>query len=92
LRKNKHKLKEVTMATTASTHCSDYGMMTCIQCGDLLIAPEWSEYEDERHVLNLWSRKKCGCEFKNEAIMPAGIKPKNDRKVVEAFFPSLMVA
>ena len=23
--------------------------MNCTQCGDLLIAPEWSEYEDERH-------------------------------------------
>ena len=78
------------MATTASTR-PDYGM-TCIQCGNLLIAPEWSEYEDERHVLNLWSCNKCGCEFENEAFVPAGTKSKNDRKVMEAFFPSLLVA
>jgi hypothetical protein len=40
-----NKTMEVTMTTTASTGRSDCGV-TCVQCGDLLIAPEWSEYVD----------------------------------------------
>ena len=79
------------MATRASTRCSDYGM-TCVQCGDLMIAPEWSEYEDERHVLNLWSCTKCGCQFEIEAVVPAGTEFVSDDVAIRAFFPSLLVA
>jgi len=79
------------MATRASTRRSDYGM-TCVQCGDLMIAPEWSEYEDERHVLNLWSCTKCGCQFEIEAVVPAGTKSVSDDVAIRAFFPSLLVA
>ena len=76
--------------TTTSTRRLDYGM-TCAQCGDLLIAPEWSEYEDEHHVLNLWSCSKCGIEFEIEAFVPGGIELGED-EAIKAFFPSLLVA
>jgi predicted Zn-ribbon and HTH transcriptional regulator len=81
------------MATmTASTRRSDYGM-SCVQCGDLLIAPEWSEYEDERHVLNLWSCTKCGYRFETEVCVPAdAAKSVSDDIAIKAFFPSLLVA
>ena len=45
--------------TTLSNRRPMFGM-NCTQCEDLLIAPEWSEYEDERHVLHLWSCTNCG--------------------------------
>mgnify|MGYP001558473927 CR=1 FL=1 len=79
------------MTTVASTHNTDCGT-TCIQCGDALIAPEWSEYVSERLVLNLWSCSKCGCRFETEAYMPADAKSAIDALTMEAFFPSLLVA
>jgi hypothetical protein len=78
-------------AKTASTRRPDYGM-TCFQCGDLIIAPEWSEYEDERHVLNLWSCTECGCQFETEALVPANSESVSDEFAIRAFFPSLLVA
>jgi ribosomal protein L37AE/L43A len=77
--------------TTASIPSSSFGT-TCEKCGDALIAPEWSEYVSERLVINLWSCPKCGCEFETEACMPADAKPNLDSKVLEAYFPSLLVA
>ena len=64
--------------------------MNCTQCGDLLIAPEWSEYEDELHVLNLWSCTSCGSQFETKALLPAA-EPVNDAMTIKAFFPSLLV-
>lgn len=61
------------MTAIASTHNSDCGTI-CIQCGDALIAPEWSEYMSEQLVLNLWSCSKCGCRFETEASIPADAK------------------
>jgi hypothetical protein len=66
--------------TIASTRRSDYGMV-CAQCGDLLIAPEWSEYVNERHVINFWSGTKCGCCFEISVYLPA-----------EKIFASLLAA
>jgi hypothetical protein len=65
---------------------SDFGM-TCVQCGDPLNAPEWSEFEDERHVLNLWCCTKCDCQFETKAVVPSIAE-----SVIEIFFPSLLVA
>ncbi len=64
--------------------------MNCTQCGDLLIAPEWSEYEDEWHILNLWCCANCGCQFETEALLPAA-KAVSDAATMKAFFPSLLV-
>jgi ribosomal protein L37AE/L43A len=74
---------------TPSNHRSVFGM-NCPECGDLLIAPEWSEYEDERHILNLWSCANCGYHFETEALLPAA-KAANDAATIKAFFPSLLV-
>ncbi len=74
---------------TLSNRRSVFGM-NCPECGDLLIAPEWSEYEDERHLLNLWSCGNCGCHFETEALLPVA-KAVNDAATIMAFFPSLLV-
>jgi hypothetical protein len=46
--------------------------MTCVQCSNELIAPEWSDHRDERHILHLWRCPKCDCCF--EVISPADTK------------------
>ncbi len=80
------------MTTVASLQGSAH-QMTCDKCGHSLIAPEWSEYfSEEQLVLNLWSCANCGNRFETEAFVPADAKPKFDSKVLEEFFPSLLVA
>jgi len=75
--------------TTLSNRHPTFGM-NCTQCGDLLIAPVWSEYTDEHHILNLWSCVHCGCEFETKALLPAA-ESVNDAEAIQAFFPSLLV-
>jgi hypothetical protein len=50
------------MPTIASKRRSSFGT-ECVQCGNELIAPERSEYRDERHVLHLWRCPKCDHTF-----------------------------
>jgi hypothetical protein len=64
--------------------------MHCTQCGDLLIAPEWSEYEDGQHVLHLWSCTNCGCQFETRTLLTIA-ESINDAMTIEAFLPSLLV-
>ena len=75
--------------TTLSNRRRTFGM-NCPECGDLLIAPVWSEYEDEQHILNLWSCANCGCEFETKALLPAA-ESVNDAETIQSFFPSLLV-
>ncbi len=44
---------------------------SCAQCGDTLIAPEWSEHVDERCIRHLWSCEACGYEFETAVYLPA---------------------
>jgi hypothetical protein len=37
----------------------------CVHCGNQLIAPERSEYRDERHVLHIWRCEKCDRSFED---------------------------
>ena len=73
---------------TLSNRRSVFGM-NCPECGDLLIAPRWSEYEDEQHILSLWSCEACGCHFETQALLPAATAV-NDAAAVKVFFPSLL--
>jgi hypothetical protein len=50
------------MSAIASKRRSSFGT-DCVQCGNELIAPEKSEYRDERHVLHLWRCPKCDHSF-----------------------------
>ena len=63
------------MRTIASKRRSSFGM-DCVQCDNELIAPESSEYRDERHILHLWRCPKCDCCF--EVISPADTKSMKD--------------
>jgi endogenous inhibitor of DNA gyrase (YacG/DUF329 family) len=44
------------------TRRSSFGV-DCAYCGKELIAPERSEYRDERHVLHVWRCPKCDRSF-----------------------------
>jgi hypothetical protein len=46
--------------------------MKCIQCDHELIAPERSEYRDERQIAYFWHCSKCDCCF--EVISPTDTK------------------
>ena len=46
-------------------------IMPCAQCGDVLFAPEWSEYLDERSVRHLWSCDTCDYSFETLVRYPA---------------------
>jgi transcription elongation factor Elf1 len=35
----------------------------CAQCGAQLLAPDWSEYVQERRLRHLWSCEPCGYSF-----------------------------
>ena len=63
------------MPTVSSTRRSSFGM-DCVQCDNELIAPESSEYRDERQVLHFWRCPKCDYCF--EVIAPADTKPIKD--------------
>jgi uncharacterized protein with PIN domain len=41
--------------------------MNCIQCNNGLIAPESSEYRNERQVRHAWRCCECGCYFETIA-------------------------
>ena len=45
-------------------------IVPCAQCGDTLLAPEWSEYLDDRHIRHLWSCDSCGYEFETTVRYP----------------------
>lgn len=66
-------------------HHSDSGKI-CTKCGDALIAPEWSQYMDERRVFSLWACEKCGSCFA-EICAPS---PRDSEK--EGVFPPLLIA
>jgi len=65
---------------------------TCAKCGELLIAPEWSEFVSERLVVNLWSCTKCGDRFETKAFRPADAALQRSKNISEEAFPPLLVA
>ena len=63
------------MRMIASKRRSSFGI-NCVQCDNELIAPERSEYRDERQIRHLWHCSKCDCSF--EVILPADTKSIED--------------
>jgi hypothetical protein len=51
------------MVITMSGHCRRYGMASCTQCNDTVIAPIWSRYESGPHVRHSWWCESCGHQF-----------------------------
>jgi uncharacterized protein with PIN domain len=60
--------------TETATHprLMTFSNNVCPQCGTHLLAPDWSEYVDERRVRHTWSCDACCYEFETTVIFPFG--------------------
>jgi hypothetical protein len=58
---------EATLATRLVT----YDKNTCPQCQAWLLAPDWSEYLNERCVRHTWSCEACSYEFETAVFFSA---------------------
>ena len=79
------------MTMILSNRRSKFGM-ACVQCSNELIAPEWSEYRNERQVRHSWHCWECDFRFESLVSFPAVRKLVKDIKAGGAIFPSLLVA
>ena len=75
------------MMTTPSDRRSSFGSK-CVQCGNELIAPEWTEYRNKPQVHHVWHCWKCDCSF--ETIVDT--KVTEDPTTGDNIFPSRLVA
>ena len=75
--------------TEGAHHSSSCGVK-CVQCSNELIAPERSDYWNERHVSHLWRCPKCDCCFETAILIPADAP--NDTTLMDNILPPLLVA
>jgi hypothetical protein len=54
---------ETAARTRAARRLATYDKNHCPQCGEWLLAPDWSEYFNERCVRHTWSCQNCRYEF-----------------------------
>ena len=57
--------------TAARTRLATYSKNHCAQCGEWLLAPDWSEYFNDRCVRHTWSCQRCGYEFETAVFFAA---------------------
>ncbi len=62
--------------------------MTCVQCDNKLIAPEWSEYRSKQQNRHHWRCWKC--DFCFETVVD--IESMEDPMTGDEIFPSRLVA
>jgi uncharacterized protein with PIN domain len=48
-----------------------YDKNKCPQCDASLLAPEWSEFLNERRVRHTWSCEQCGYAFETDVFFAA---------------------
>ena len=60
----------MTLHTETATRTRLATYNTCPQCAEWLIAPDWSEYLNERCVRHTWSCEACGYEFETAVFFP----------------------
>jgi ribosomal protein L37AE/L43A len=49
---------------------------SCPQCSEWLLAPDWSEYLNDRCVRHTWSCEACGYQFETAVYFPAIAKSR----------------
>jgi hypothetical protein len=74
--------------TKGAQRSSSFGVK-CVHCSNELLAPERSEYWNERHVNHLWHCSKCDCCFETAVLVSA-----NSKKItaLDDILPPLLVA
>ena len=63
---------------------SSFGM-SCAHCDNELIAPEWSEYRNERQVRHVWHYSECSACFGSLVVFPADT---SQRRRLDSLRPS----
>lgn len=56
--------------TTARSRLVTYDRNICPQCSASLLAPDWSEYLNERCIRHTWSCDACGYGFETAVFFP----------------------
>jgi len=79
------------MTKTRFERRSSFGM-ECVKCGSGLIAPEWTEYRNERQVHHVWHCWDCDCQIETIVSLPADNKSMKDIRARADVFPLLFVA
>lgn len=59
------------MLSAADLELEHSSLLSCAQCGDVLVAPEWSEHVSDRCVRHLWLCDACGYEFETSVFLRA---------------------
>ncbi|MGB6538245.1 MAG: hypothetical protein WBF58_20030 [Xanthobacteraceae bacterium] len=55
----------------ADEHLVAHEKNRCPQCNEWLLAPNWSEYLNERRVRHIWSCEACSYEFETDVFFTA---------------------
>ena len=56
--------------TAGRSRLATYSKNLCPQCSGWLLAPNWSEYLNERCVRHTWSCETCGYDFETTVFFP----------------------
>ncbi len=64
-------LQAKTDESVTRSRLATYSKNTCPQCTGWLLAPDWSEYLDDRRVRHTWSCDSCGYQFETAVMFPA---------------------
>ncbi len=62
--------------TISGSRLATYSKNNCPQCSDWLLAPDWSEYLNDRCVRHTWSCDACGYDFETDGVLPGGAKSR----------------
>jgi DNA-directed RNA polymerase subunit RPC12/RpoP len=73
------------MATMLSDRRSTFGI-SCVRCGEELLAPDKSEYRAGTHIRHLWHCPNCSTRFESIEQIPVETMTTDD------IFPALLVA
>jgi hypothetical protein len=57
--------------TAIRARLATYSKNNCPQCREWLMAPNWSEYLNERCVRHTWSCEACGYQFETAVFFSA---------------------
>lgn len=56
--------------TPTRARLATYSKNDCPQCSAAMLAPDWSEYLNERCVRHTWSCEVCAYQFETTVVFP----------------------
>jgi hypothetical protein len=61
----------ISQNQSSQSALSVFGNMPCAQCGASVIAPEWSECLNKRHIRHVWCCARCDYQFETSVYFRA---------------------